>query len=257
MTRHIPFEGIHNFRDFGGYAAGGRQLRTGRLYRSANHAYATDADLQKLAAMNLAVIVDLRRPNEREREPCRRWEGFGAQVIDNDIREERDDEWRDFIASSDLSVESFRRYMLDYYRLAPFWTRHLDLYARYFRALAEVDGPVLVHCAAGKDRTGVICALTHHMAGVHDDDILHDYLLTNDPERLAARLPFMRDHVREISGREASDEALLTGMGVEAEYLEEAFAAIRERYGSLDGYLEQALGLDGRARERIHDRLLA
>jgi protein-tyrosine phosphatase len=63
--------------------------------------------------------------------------------------------------------------------------------------------------------------------------------------------------VREISGREASDEALLTGMGVEAEYLEEAFAAIRERYGSLDGYLEQALGLDGRARERIHDRLLA
>jgi protein-tyrosine phosphatase len=257
MTRHIAFEAIHNFRDFGGYPARGRMLKSGLLYRSANHAHATDADLQKLAAMDLAVIVDLRRPNEREREPCRRWEGFAAQVIDNDIGEERDDEWRDFIMSSDLSVESFRRYMLDYYRLAPFWTRHLDLYSRYFRALAESDGPILVHCAAGKDRTGILCALTHHVAGVHDDDILADYLLTNDPERMARRLPFMRDHIREISGKTPSDEAMLTGMGVEAQYLEQAFAVIREAHGSLDGYLEQALGLDAALRERIHARLLA
>lgn len=257
MTRHIAFEGIHNFRDFGGYPARGRALKTGRLYRSANHAHATDADLERLAALNLAVIVDLRRANEREREPCRRWQGFAASVIENDVREERDDEWRDFIMSSDLSPESFRRYMLDYYRLAPFWTRHLDLYSRYFRALAETEGPVLVHCAAGKDRTGIICALTHHVAGVHDDDILADFLLTNDPERMARRLPFMRDHIREVSGRTPSDEAVLTGMGVEAQYLEAAFAAMREAYGSLDGYLDRALGLDGALRERIHDRLLA
>jgi protein tyrosine/serine phosphatase len=256
-TRHIPFEGIHNFRDFGGYRAHARTLKSGLLYRSANHAYATDADLRKLAELNLAVIVDLRRPNEREREPCRRWEGFGARVIENDIGEDRDDEWRDFIASSDLTVESIRNYMLDYYRRAPFWTRHLDLYSRWFQALAEADGPVLVHCAAGKDRTGIICALTHHVAGVHDDDIVADFLLTNDPERLAKRLPFMRDHIREISGRTPPDDAVLTNMGVEAAYLEEAFRAMREAHGSLDGYLEQALGLDGELRERIHDRLLA
>ena len=257
MTRHLPFEGIHNFRDFGGYPARGRTLKSGLLYRSANHAYATDADLQRLADLNLAVIVDLRRPNEREREPCRRWDGFGAEVIENHSGEARDDEWRDFIANTVLTVESFRRYMLDYYRQAPFWTRHLDLYSRYFRALAETNGPVLVHCAAGKDRTGIICALTHHVAGVHDDDIVADFLLTNDPERLAKRLPLMRDHIREISGRTPPDDAVLTGMGVEADYLEEAFAAIREAYGSLDGYLDQALGLDGELRERIHDRLLA
>ena len=75
MPRHIPFEGIHNFRDFGGYAARGRALRTGRLYRSANHAYASDGDLQKLAAMDLAVIVGLRRADERERGPCPGWGG--------------------------------------------------------------------------------------------------------------------------------------------------------------------------------------
>ena len=257
MSRHIAFEGIDNFRDFGDYAAGPRRLKGGRLYRSAHHGRATDADLARLGDLGLAVIVDLRRPNEREREPCRRWQGFGAQVIDNDIGEERDDEWRDFILRSDHSAQSFREYLLDYYRGAPFWTRHLDLYSRYFRALAETDGPVLVHCAAGKDRTGILCALTHHLAGVHEDDIRADYLLTNDPERLARRLPLMREHIRELTGRTPPDEGVLTGMGVDIAYLEQAFEAMRARHGSIDGYLDEALGLDASLRQRIHERLLA
>jgi len=128
--------------------------------------------------MGLAVIVDLRRANERERDPAPRWP-FAAQVIENDLGQETLDEWADFIATSDLTPGSFRSYMLDYYRKAPFQSRHIDLYARYFRALAESQGPVLVHCAAGKDRTGILCALTHHLAGVSDDDIFEDYLLTN------------------------------------------------------------------------------
>jgi protein tyrosine/serine phosphatase len=256
MTRRVPFEGIDNFRDFGDYAAGDRRLKRGLLYRSAHQAMATEADLAKLAAMGLSTIVDLRRSNEREKNPSRRWSGFAAQVIENDIGQDSADEWTTFIAGSDLTVGSFRAYMLDYYRHAPFQQRHIDLYSRYFRALAESEGPLLVHCAAGKDRTGIICALTHHVAGVHDDDIQADYLLTNDSERLTARLPTVRDVIRETTGRIASDEALMTAMRVEAEYLAESFSVMREAHGSIGGYLEQALGLDGDLRGRIHDRLL-
>jgi protein-tyrosine phosphatase len=148
--------------------------------------------------------------------------------------------------------------MLDYYRHAPAQQRHIDLYARYFRALAETQGPILVHCAAGKDRTGIICALTHHLAGVHDDDIIADYLLTNDDARMTARLPTMREHVATVAGgRVPSDEALMTAMRVEAEYLETAFSMMREAHGSLDGYMEAVLGLDDALRGKIHDRLLA
>lgn len=258
MTRHIPFESIENFRDFGDYAAGQRRLRRGLLYRSASQARATDADLEKLAALGLSVIVDLRRSNEREKEPSRRWSGFSARVIENDIGQDTADEWHTFIASSDLTPQSFTDYMMDYYRALPFQRRHVDLYTRYFHALAETDGPVLVHCAAGKDRTGIICALTHHMAGVHDDDIREDYLLTNNMDRMQARLPQMREYVAEATGgRIPTDEALLTAMRVEAEYLDTAFAVMRDAHGSLDGYLDQALGLDADIRARIHDRLLA
>ncbi|TAJ68978.1 MAG: tyrosine-protein phosphatase [Phenylobacterium sp.] len=257
MTRHLPFDAIENFRDFGDYAAGQKRLKRGLLYRSAGQSKATDADLEKLAGLGLSVIVDLRRANEREKEPSRRWNGFSAEVIQNDIGQDTADEWSTFIQSSDLTPASFHAYMMDYYRHAPFQQRHIDLYARYFRALAGTEGPILVHCAAGKDRTGIICALTHHVAGVHDDDIQADYLLTNDPARMEKRLPMIREVVREATGRIASDEALMTAMRVEAEYLAEAFRVMREAHGSLDGYLGEALGLDAALRAAIHDRLLA
>jgi protein tyrosine/serine phosphatase len=257
MSRRIAFEGIDNFRDFGDYAAGPRRLKPGLLYRSGHAGMATDADLARLADMGLTVIVDLRRANERERAPWRPWPGLSAQVIENSLGQETLDEWADFIARSDLTPGSFTAYMLDYYRKAPFQSRHVDLYARYFRALADTDGPVLVHCAAGKDRTGILCALTHHLAGVSEDDIVEDYLLTNEPKRLEARLPMIREVIQTNTGKVASDEALMVAMRVEAEYLAEAFAAMREAHGSLDGYLDEALGLDGALRERLHARLLA
>ena len=252
----MAFDGIDNFRDFGDYPVGERRLKAGVLYRSGHPARASEADLARLADLGLAVIVDLRRANERERDPAR-WSDFAAQVIENDLGQESLDEWSDFIARSDLTEASFRDYMLDYYRKAPFQRRHIDLYARYFRALAEADGPVLVHCAAGKDRTGILCALTHHVAGVSEDDIFDDYLLTNEPERLAARLPMIREVIQTTTGKVASDAALMTAMRVEAEYLAQALGAMRAAHGSIDGYLDRALGLDDILRERIHARLLA
>lgn len=257
MTRHLAFDGIDNFRDFGDYAAGQRRLKPGLLYRSAHHGKASDADLAKLASLGIAVIVDLRRANEREKDPSRRWDGFAARVVDSDIGQETADEWHTFIAGSDLTPSSFRDYMLAYYQAAPHEPRHIDLYRRYFHALAESEGPVLVHCAAGKDRTGIACALTHHLAGVHQDDIFADYLLTNDPVRLANRAPTVIAAIQELTGRTASEAAVHVAMRVEAEYLDRALAVMRERHGSIDGYLEEALGLDAGLRERLHDRLLA
>ena len=257
MTGGIRLEGIDNFRDFGGYVtADGRRLRAGRLFRSGHHANASEADLQRLADLGIAVIVDLRRPNERERERSRRWDGFSGAVIDSDIGQQSADEWQVFIAGSDLTAASFRGYMLDYYRAAPVEPRHVDLYRRYFHALGETEGAVLVHCTAGKDRTGVACALTHHIAGMHDDDIIHDYLLTNDPARIEARVGVVQQAIRELTGRLPSEQAVRVAISVEPEYLAEAFQLMRRRFGSVDGYLEQALGVDARLRERIHDRLL-
>lgn len=257
MTRHIAFEGIENFRDFGGYdTACGRGLKAGVLYRSANHGQATQADLQKMADLGIKVIIDLRRRRERDREPSRRWKGFDGQVIENDI-EGVETDWAEGLAAAEkVDAEWFRQDSLGFYREAPHQPRHVDLFRRYFRALAETDGALVVHCAAGKDRTGLICALTHHIAGVHRDDTLADYLMTNNEDRMGARMDFLRSYIRDLTGRHVDDDGLRQAASVHPDYLDHGLAAIDQSHGGLDRYLEEVLEVDSALRARIEAKIL-
>jgi protein tyrosine/serine phosphatase len=254
--RILPFEGVENFRDYGDYAlGGGRRLHKGRLYRSAHHGRATEADLERLASLGLAVVVDLRRPDERLRDPCRRPAVFGARVIETDIGGPEEAQYLKFLRTEVLTEESGHAFMLEEYRRLPFAPEHVDLFGRYFQALAETDGPVLIHCAAGKDRTGLLAALTHRLAGAHPDDVVADYLLTNEARALDRWMPRIMGYIEEASGRRPEEAAVRAFMSVHPAWLESAFAAIDERHGGIDAYLEQALGVDARTRERIHDNL--
>jgi protein-tyrosine phosphatase len=91
---------------------------------------------------------------------------------------------------------------------------------------------------------------------VHQDDIVEDYLLTNNPERIAARAPMVAELIAAETGLTPTDAAIRAAIGVEAEYLAEAFRAIEAEHGGADAYLEQALGVDGAMRRRLEARLL-
>jgi protein-tyrosine phosphatase len=257
MNRKHAFDSLHNFRDFGGYAAGERRMATGRFYRSASHALATDADLQRLAGMNIAAVIDLRRPDERARQPSRRWPGFGGIVVENHNDDEgvRHESWDGFMAQWDMTKEHFRTYILGYYTRAPYMPRLLDLYARYFDTLAQIDGAIVVHCAAGKDRTGLICALTQELAGVHRDDIIEDYLLTNDSDRFKTYGAQWAKMIGEQRGSEPTLDTMKYIMGCQAEYLETSLRTIEQRSGSIDGYLESELGLNAGKRAKVETKL--
>ena len=121
--RIIPFDGLTNFRDFGGYRAGTGRLATGRLFRSASHALATERDLERLAGMGITTVVDLRRPTERERQPSRRWSGFQGLVVENDDQSEGSRAWDTFMSQWDFSQEAYRSFLLDYYAEAPLLPR--------------------------------------------------------------------------------------------------------------------------------------
>lgn len=255
VTRLHPFEGLTNFRDFGGYQAGARRMTTGRFFRSANHALATEADLARLAAMNIAAVIDLRRPAERERAPSRRWEGFAASVVENHDPDEGAQSWDAFMQGWDMEAPSYGRFLLDYYADAPHLPRIVDLFTRYFETLAKADGAVVVHCAAGKDRTGLAVALTHHIAGVHRDDIIADYLLTNESGRFEQHGAAWREAILQQHGRAPTMETMRFIMGVAPEYLERSFAVIGERHGGVDNYLRDVLGVDDARRADIEARL--
>jgi protein-tyrosine phosphatase len=254
--RILAFEGVDNFRDYGDYAtAAGRRIQRGRLLRSAHHNRATDADLQRMTDLNVSVVVDLRRASERAHQPSRRPVGFTGLVIESDDQPAGDAPHVKFLRETDLTEQAVREFMMGTYRTIPFDARHQDLFRRYFRALAETDGAVVIHCAAGKDRTGVLAALTHHLAGVSDEEVMEDYLLTNQAVRLVERAPAIAVHLEKSYGRKPSEAAVVAFLGVEADFLRTAFAEIKKQYGSLDAYLETVLGVDAALREKLEARL--
>lgn len=252
------FDALDNFRDYGDYAtAAGRRVVPGRLFRSAHQARVSDADLDRLGAFGIGTIVDLRRPGERRDQPSRRPIGWAGRVLESDLGSDGEAPHITFLKTSDLTVDAGRTFMTGVYRQLPFEASHLDLFARYFRALGEADGAVLIHCAAGKDRTGMLAALTHHLLGVHRDDMIADYLLTNIAVDLDRVAPRVAKQLQDLTGRVAAHDAVVAFLGVEPVYLETALAEIETRHGSVDGYLEEALGVDAALRDRIGERLSA
>ncbi|MGE3692777.1 MAG: tyrosine-protein phosphatase [Novosphingobium sp.] len=260
----LELEGVHNFRDHGGWAvAGGGRLKRGMLWRSGEHADASAADLAKIASLGLANVFDLRSGTERAARPCRRPEGFSGQVHinDDDIRQQAPHvvaaKGAAKAQSSTLrgDPETARAGMRTAYTSFPFRPKLVAMIRLYLEVLARGEGPSLINCMAGKDRTGIAVAVLHLAAGVHPDDAIADYVLTNTAGNLEARIAAGARSIAAVSG-EVDEAALRVVMGVEPEYLEAAFAGMRERNGSIDGYLREVVGVDDALRARLREHLV-
>lgn len=257
IDRVLELEGVHNFRDYGGYpVAGGGRLKRRILWRSGQHFGATDADLEKIGELELASVFDLRSSKERSTHPCRRPEGFRATVH---FPEDPSERQAPHIAAAQTTRQrdaaSTRESMRRNYGSIAFRPELVTMIRRYLSELAEGKGPSLVNCMAGKDRTGISVAVLHLAAGVHRDDVIEDYLLTNSAGDVEARITAGAETIKAITGT-MDEEVLRILMGVEAEYLESAFRMMEERHGSADGYLSDVLGADAGLRARLRDALV-
>jgi protein-tyrosine phosphatase len=254
-SRTLPATGIHNFRDSGGYRVGeGRRLAQGLLYRSAEHTTATDADLKIVDTLRLAAIVDLRGTAERLAAPSRRPFGFSVPVYVVDGETALDATGNEQ-ALAHVDAAGARAGTLQRYVTMPFRPMLVAALRLYFQTLAYATGSVLVSCTAGKDRTGVAVALLHSTLGVHFDDILSDYLLTNSAGDSNARLAALRPDLERRYGGTMDEEAVRVAASVHEEYLNASLTVIRERYGSIDAYVTRALGVTDAMRAALLARL--
>jgi protein-tyrosine phosphatase len=254
--RLIPFDRVLNFRDFGGWeTADGARVARGKLYRSASFHDATEADIAKLDAMNLRFLVDLRRPEERAHEP-NKWRNEAGRVIFNEDGAGGPALPPHLIAlmQSDLTPQSTRDYMRSLYRDIPFDPRLVQLYRDWFAALGE-GGAGVIHCAAGKDRTGIGCALTLIALGVDEEAVFADYEFTNAAVDLESRMPRIQARIEERLGKALDPQALKPMLGVHVDYLRDALDAIDARFGSAEAYLELQLGVGPQQRAVLLDRL--
>jgi protein-tyrosine phosphatase len=242
----VPIDGVRNFRDFGGYTSRhGTLVKRGHLFRSGNYATISQPGLNAFRAAKIQIVIDLRRGQERVNSPSQlhdaQVETIFSSLGDGDGVTLAPH--LQFIRDGDLSVEGCHDHMLSSYRRIPWEPQHGETFRKTFEKLAQGHGPLVIHCAAGKDRTGILCGLILHTLGVTQDDIMHDYLLTN---KVPLDTPWLNDYARRMSemfDKQIDPLTLLPMLGVHRDFLELAWEEMSRRDGGLDGYLDN-IGVD-------------
>jgi protein-tyrosine phosphatase len=240
--RLVELAGAFNFRDLGGYpTTDGQVTRWGRLFRSDSLHELTADDVGTLKSMGLATVVDLRTPRELDRT------GRGLLAEEpltfrhlSVIREDRGEA----VGAPEPVDELSARYLwyLDHGR---------DALAEALALVADPDHlPLVFHCAAGKDRTGVLAALVLDVLGVDPEVIVADYVVT------AERMELILARYRGQPGLTAAMERVPAyRFGVEAATMERFLGTLHERFGGARGWAGAA-GVDARALDRMADELL-
>jgi protein-tyrosine phosphatase len=243
--RRILFEGAINFRDIGGYPAGpGRETRWSRIYRADNLAGMTEADLGLLESLGLSTMIDFRTPIERQMHPDRLPRGSQIRRFELGFLPAGTLEMLSLVKRGAIDAGELERRVIGQYRL--FCVDHVEEYRQTF-AIASDPGnyPLLLHCTSGKDRTGFAAALLLLAVGAPRETVIDDYSLTN----------LCRRPVPQLLGPETPEEVVDVLLSAQPKYLEAAFEEIDREHGSFDAYLERALGVDERQRERLVEML--
>jgi protein-tyrosine phosphatase len=240
-----------NFRDLGGISAGpAGRLRHGMVYRSEAILDPAVQDAALLEARAIRLIFDLRSSGECGRAPNQFWHEQGAECINLDLMaalRASNNPWE--VMRGDLTVRGAEAAMVTLYGGLP--RAALTHAATLLGRIADDGLPVLVHCTAGKDRTGFMIAMLLEALGVEREAIIEDYLLSAHRKTAAAR-EATRAMVAVHLGAPIPEDALDQLMTVQPNYLAASFTAIDADFGGIDGYLGR-LGVD---RQALRARLL-
>lgn len=240
--RRVPFGGLINFRDLGGYlSSSGRTTRWGQVFRADSLHSLTAEDLDVFDALNIETIYDLRRSDEREEHPGPR------PSVHHVVPSRR-------VAEADLATLRSRadgeRWLLGDY------TTMLDdgavAFGRLLSELASARGPVVVHCHGGKDRTGMSSALLLGALGVSRDDILDDYELTSrfhTEETIETIVVFFADS-------KIPREAALGMLSTPRWVMDSVLDRLDRDHGGVEGYLLGPGRMAAETLGRLRGRLL-
>lgn len=252
--RLLPLQGGSNFRDMGGYKTGdGKIVKRGLLYRSGVMTGLTDADQQYLQQLGVDSVMDLRSKEELELYPNHWAANAGLNYVSHEYS------IQDIVAA--MQGEGAIPGMDSLYQQMPYTLK--PQLKQYFDILIAGEAPVVVNCSAGQDRTGIASALLLTALGVPRDTVFEDYLLSSDFRRplvergsvdleaAAETNAFAKMMLRYSDDKTPRAHAVPLVSDEGKPYLHYALARIEADYGSVPAYLEQELGVDAKAIDRL------
>lgn len=244
----VPIKNGINFRDLGGIKTiDGRQIRPGMLYRAGTFAHITPSEGEFLAnQLKLHYVIDYRDQKEIEHFPDRLWHNANyinvpANPLNNEVTASLTSDLED--DNKILKNRSPFDFMIKLYQKLPF---NNPAYQKLTSILLNADGkPLVQHCAVGKDRTGVGVALILFALGVSEDNIMQDYLLTE--QLLTDYREWLLNQYKEKEKYKLNPDKLENRrliFAAKKDYLLAAITAIKEHYDTIDNWLAKEYQLD-------------
>jgi protein-tyrosine phosphatase len=240
--RVLTWDGCHNVRDLGGHPTdGGRETAFGSVVRADSVRHLTERGWEQLVDYGVRTIVDLRRHDELERDPPLDVPVDVVHVpIDDGYWAELQETWRQ---EGDHDAGVYATYVRMTELLAPNFARAVETVAD------APDGGLVVHCFAGKDRTGLTCAMLLRTVGVSIEDIADDYTLS--AENIRPLIDPWAD-----AAHDDEERALRIRIGSSPrQVMVDTLAELERRHGGVDGYLRDA-GVAPETLDRLRARLL-
>lgn len=263
FDRHLRFPGTINFRDMGGYeTSDARRIKTGRLFRSGHLAHSEETAQQDVAALNISLVCDFRIDDERAAHPSQYQSDHeptvkhlpvwpvGTPGVDNTAAR---------MLSGDADFETALADQTNAYR--EFIRDQSSQFAGMFEAMLAIEhDAVLLHCSAGKDRTGIAAALLLSALGLPRDTVRHDYLLSLEGHGAREQTQFYVDrywtaHIENHGTDPVCSQGDMHRLfSVQPEKIDAAFDEMESVAGSVEGYLRVTLGLDDDALTALRQR---
>ena len=254
-NRYIDFENTVNFRDIGGLKTkDGKTVRWGKIYRSDNLSQLETNDFSKFNNMHIKTVYDLRTDHEIKGKEDHLPEN--VQYKHTPTVEDQEGEiakLRAKVINGEITDKQATEQTVKFYEDAV--TVNVKSLSEIIRQITDSNEPVLYHCSAGKDRTGIVSALILSILNVDRKTIVDEYMLSNYYRKAKTEKMLGKAKLAKIIKPKMDLKAIEVFMTVDEKFINATFNAIDKEYGGIDKFIQNQLGIDQQARKQIVARL--
>lgn len=254
-NRKLDFKNTVNFRDIGGLKTiDGKTVKWGKIFRSDNLSKLKKNEFEKFEALQIATVIDLRTPAEIAPKKDHLPENiiYKAMPIVND-QGDLLAQMKGKVIRGEISEEESRQLMRELYEKCV--SENIPALREVILKIVESEQPILYHCSAGKDRTGIVTALLLSILNVDRKTIVDEYLLSNYYRKEKVESMLQKIKIAKIIKPKLQSNVVQNFMSVDVAYINAAFDLIDKNYGNMDNFIEKGLKIDVNLRNTIVSKL--